>query len=57
MADRQETVALFAGSFDPITLGHVDLIERASRLFNRLYVVVGVNDPSKPVNGLSALLS
>lgn len=40
MADRQETRALFAGSFDPITLGHVDLIERASRLFNRLYVVV-----------------
>lgn len=31
-------IGLFTGSFDPITLGHVDLIERASRLFDHLYV-------------------
>ena len=56
MADRQETKALFAGSFDPITLGHVDLIERASRLFNRLYVVVGVNALKQPLFSLEERL-
>ena len=35
MSDRS---GLFTGSFDPITIGHVQLIERASRLFDRVYV-------------------
>ena len=35
MSDR---TGLFTGSFDPITIGHVQLIERASRLFDRVYV-------------------
>ena len=35
MSDR---IGLFTGSFDPITLGHLDLIERASGLFDHLYV-------------------
>lgn len=36
-------IGLFAGSFDPITKGHVDLIERASKLFDSLYVGVFYN--------------
>ncbi|NVY95712.1 pantetheine-phosphate adenylyltransferase [Lactobacillus sp. DCY120] len=36
-------VGLFAGSFDPVTLGHIDLIQRASRLFDHLYVVIMTN--------------
>lgn len=39
--------ALFPGSFDPITVGHVDLITRASRLFSSVIVVVADN-PAKP---------
>lgn len=35
--------ALYAGSFDPMTKGHVDMIERASRIFDTLYVAVAVN--------------
>lgn len=35
--------ALFAGSFDPFTIGHDDIVRRALRLFDRLYVVVTVN--------------
>lgn len=39
-------IALFPGSFDPITSGHVDLIRRATRLFDRVVVAVLVN-PAK----------
>lgn len=33
-------VAVYPGSFDPITLGHLDVIERASQLFDRVFVAV-----------------
>ncbi len=36
-------IAVYPGTFDPITLGHVNVMERASRLFDRLIVGVGVN--------------
>ena len=36
-------IAVFPGSFDPITNGHVDLVERALPLFDKIYVSVGVN--------------
>lgn len=39
-------IAVYPGSFDPVTLGHLDLIERGSRLFDRLMVGVAAN-PSK----------
>ncbi|MBP7830965.1 MAG: pantetheine-phosphate adenylyltransferase [Kiritimatiellae bacterium] len=32
--------AIYAGTFDPITLGHLDVIERAARIFNRLIIAV-----------------
>ena len=36
-------IGLFTGSFDPVTIGHVDVIERASQLFETLYVGVFFN--------------
>ena len=33
-------IAIYPGSFDPVTLGHLDVIERAAALFDRLIVVV-----------------
>ena len=36
-------IALFPGSFDPITLGHVDIIERALPLFDEIRIAVGTN--------------
>ena len=36
-------VAVYTGSFDPITLGHLNVIERSSRLVDRLIVGVGIN--------------
>lgn len=35
--------AIFPGSFDPITVGHYDIVIRASELFDELYVALGVN--------------
>ena len=39
--------ALFPGSFDPVTNGHVDLISRAAQIFDHVVVAVGFN-MSKP---------
>lgn len=39
-----ERIAIYPGSFDPPTLGHFDLIQRASKLFDRLIVAVARND-------------
>jgi len=39
----------YAGSFDPVTLGHLDLIERAARLFDRVVVGVGVHHGKQPL--------
>ena len=41
--------AIYAGSFDPVTNGHLDLIERGSRLFDRLVVAVASNIGKRPV--------
>lgn len=41
--------AIYPGSFDPITNGHVDLIERASRLFDQVIVAVGINLSKTPL--------
>ncbi len=42
-------IAVYPGSFDPITNGHLDLIERASRLFERLIVAILRNEAKKPL--------
>ena len=39
--------AVFAGSFDPMTVGHIDIIKRASKLFDTLYVAVSDNTEKK----------
>lgn len=36
-------IAVFPGSFDPITLGHVNIIERAMPLFDKIIIAIGVN--------------
>ena len=44
MTDREPIVAISPGTFDPVTLGHVDVIRRAAEIFDR--VVIGVvRDP------------
>ena len=40
-------IAVFPGSFDPITVGHVDLVKRALPLFDKVIVAIGVNSTKK----------
>ncbi len=41
------TIAIYPGSFDPVTLGHLDVIERASAMFDEVYVVMMQNAQKK----------
>lgn len=47
-------IALIPGSFDPITLGHVNIIERAAKMFDKVYVAVMINDSAKYDKNLSS---
>lgn len=42
-----ERIAIFPGSFDPITLGHYDIIKRSIPLFDKIIVAIGVNAEKK----------
>lgn len=40
-------IAVFPGSFDPITLGHYDIVERAAPLFDKIIIAIGQNSQKK----------
>jgi pantetheine-phosphate adenylyltransferase len=42
-------VAVYAGTFDPITHGHLSVVERGAKLFDRLWIVVAVNPTKSPL--------
>jgi pantetheine-phosphate adenylyltransferase len=46
------TTAIYPGTFDPITNGHIDLVVRASKLFDRVIVAVAINPSKKPIFSL-----
>jgi len=48
------TIAVYAGTFDPPTIGHVSVIERAAEAFDRVHVVVAVNPDKKFLFGAEA---
>jgi pantetheine-phosphate adenylyltransferase len=43
------SIAVYPGSFDPLTMGHVDIIHRGSRLFDRIIVAVLINADKAPL--------
>lgn len=43
------TIAVYPGSFDPVTNGHIDIIRRSSRTFDKVYVAVLVNSSKTPM--------
>lgn len=44
-----QRICLFPGTFDPVTLGHVDIINRALPLFDKIVVGIGVNSAKNPM--------
>jgi pantetheine-phosphate adenylyltransferase len=42
-------IALFPGTFDPVTFGHLDIIDRALPLFDKLYIGIGMNSNKQPM--------
>src|SRR5690606_4038423 len=44
-----QRICLFPGTFDPLTLGHVDVIQRAADLFDKLIVGIGINSNKAPM--------
>ncbi len=52
-----EKTAVYPGTFDPVTLGHIDLLERALKLFGSVVVGVATNPNKKPLFSLSERIS
>ena len=48
-------IAIYPGTFDPITHGHTDLVQRASRLFEKVIVAVAADTGKKPVFSIEQL--
>jgi pantetheine-phosphate adenylyltransferase len=44
-----QRICLFPGTFDPVTLGHVDIINRAIPLFDKIIVGIGINTTKAPM--------
>ena len=42
------SIAVYPGSFDPVTYGHIDIIERSAKVFDKLIIAVLVNSAKKP---------
>jgi pantetheine-phosphate adenylyltransferase len=49
MSSHQRRVAIYPGSFDPLTSGHVDIIERGSKIFDSIIVAILVNAEKVPL--------
>ena len=49
LPSKPNVIAIYPGSFDPITNGHLDLIQRGARVFDQLIVSILRNDEKKPL--------
>lgn len=49
MPDTKPRIAVYTGSFDPITLGHLNVIQRGARLVDTLIVGIGINAGKEPL--------
>lgn len=47
--DTSKRICLFPGTFDPVTFGHIDIVERAVPLFDQLIIGIGVNASKQPM--------
>lgn len=49
MSETKQRRALYPGSFDPVTYGHIDLINRARQIFDHVHVAIAVNSEKNPL--------
>ncbi|MBC8282446.1 MAG: pantetheine-phosphate adenylyltransferase [Nitrospinae bacterium] len=49
---KKNRIALYPGTFDPVTLGHIDIMRRALKLFDKLFVAVALNPTKGPLFSL-----
>ena len=56
MTPSEKSIVICPGSYDPITNGHLDVIERARKLFDEVVVAVASNDEKQPLFGLQERL-
>jgi pantetheine-phosphate adenylyltransferase len=45
----KKNTAIYPGTFDPVTNGHLDIIERASKLFDKVIITIAINSSKKPL--------
>jgi pantetheine-phosphate adenylyltransferase len=48
-ADTDQSIAVYPGTFDPVTMGHLDVINRSLNLFDKVVVVIAVNSSKEPL--------
>ena len=46
---KSKRIAIYPGTFDPITYGHIDLLERGLEIFDKIIVAVASNEPKEPL--------
>ncbi len=51
---KKNRIALYPGTFDPVTFGHIDIMRRAMKLFDRLIVAVALNPKKNPAFSLDS---
>ncbi len=51
-ARRRPSIAVYPGTFDPITNGHIDIIKRALRLFDQVIIAIAINPQKQPLFSL-----
>ena len=47
--NKKVKIAIYPGTFDPVTFGHIDIIERALTIFDKVIVAISVDSPKKPL--------
>ncbi len=50
--DQEHSIAIYPGTFDPITMGHLDIVDRALNLFNKVIITIAVNPGKTPLFNL-----